>query len=128
MYVVGLQVSAGSSILIFDRSLKKFFKFYIIRKRNIDLSVFNVSLQKLSAIKFSQVLLEPNVTKVLTLRNSVGLAAHLRSIQLLITSITSYANPRADGFFVLTRRALSSLAYMKCVQHVISFMSTFSSR
>jgi hypothetical protein len=100
----------------------------MIHERNNDLSVFNVSLEKLSAIKISQLLLEPNVTKVLILRISMDLAANLKSIQLSITLITGYANPRADGFFVLTRRALSSLAYMKCVQHVIIFMSTFSSR
>lgn len=51
------------------------------------MSVFNVSLEKLSAIKFAQVLLVPNVTKVLILRNSMVLTAHLRSIQLLITPI-----------------------------------------
>ena len=44
---------------MFDRSMKKIIKFYTIHERNNDLSAFNVSLEKLSAIKFSQVLLEP---------------------------------------------------------------------
>jgi hypothetical protein len=100
----------------------------MIHERNSSLGVFNVSLEKLSAIKFSQVLLEPNVSKVVILRNSLGLAAQLRYIQLLITPITRNANPRADGFFVLSRRAVSSLAYMKRIQRLISFTSTFSSR
>jgi hypothetical protein len=69
----------------------------MIHERNNDLSVFKVSLETVSAIKFGQVLLEPNVTKVLIFRNFMGLAAQLRSIQLPITSITNYANPRADG-------------------------------
>ena len=100
----------------------------MIHDRNNDLSAFNVSLEKLSAIESSQVFLEPNVTKVLILRNSKALAAQLRSIQLLITSITSYASARADGVFVPTRIAVSSLGNMKSVQHVITFMSAFSSR
>jgi len=100
----------------------------MIRERNNDQSVFNVSLEALSEIKFRQVLLEPNVTKLSILRNSLSFAAKLRSIQLPITSVTTYASPTADGFFAVARATVSSLAYMKRAQHVISFMSIFSSR
>jgi hypothetical protein len=49
-------------------------------ERNNDLSVFNFSLETLSDIIFSQVLLESNVAKVFILRNSLSYAEKLRSM------------------------------------------------
>lgn len=82
----------------------------------------------MSAIKFSQVVSEPNVTKVFIFRNSLSFAAKIRSIQLLIKSAASYASPRADGFFASDQnsRLLSGIHEMGPARDTFHFHIYFT--